>query len=81
MSMPSLGLGAFYEGTPSVGDNSMKCPACHHKNPNEAIFCMKCGKKLQRKCIHCSAELPENALFCMKCGTKLTPNGPPVDDT
>ena len=81
MSMPSSGLGAFWEGTPSVGDNSMKCPTCHHNNPYEAIFCMKCGKKLQRKCMHCSAELPENALFCMKCGIKLTPNGPPVDDT
>lgn len=59
----------------------MKCPACHHKNPNEAIFCMKCGKKLQRKCIHCSAELPDSALFCMKCGKKLTPNGPSFDET
>ena len=59
----------------------MKCPTCHHNNPYEALFCMKCGKKLQRKCMHCSAELPENALFCMKCGKKLAPNGPSVDDT
>ncbi len=59
----------------------MKCPTCHHNNPYEAIFCMKCGKKLQRKCMHCSAKLPENALFCMKCGKKLAPNGPSVDDT
>ena len=59
----------------------MICSACHHSNPNEAIFCMKCGKKLPKECIHCGAELPENALFCIKCGKKLTPNGPLVDDT
>ncbi len=58
----------------------MICPACHHSNPDEAIFCMKCGKKLPKECIHCGAELPENALFCIKCGKKLTPNGPLVDD-
>jgi predicted ATPase/class 3 adenylate cyclase len=58
----------------------MKCPACRHNNPNEAVFCMNCGKKLQKDCIHCGAELPENALFCIKCGKKVTPNGPPVDD-
>lgn len=59
----------------------MKCPTCRHHNPYEAIFCIKCGRELQRKCMRCRAELPENALFCMKCGIKLTPNGPPVDDT
>jgi ribosomal protein L40E len=53
----------------------MKCPACHHNNPNDAVFCMKCGKKLQKECIHCGAELPENALFCIKCGKKLTSSG------
>ena len=58
----------------------MKCPACHNNNPNEAVFCMKCGKNLPKECIHCGAELPENALFCIKCGKKLTPNGPLVDD-
>ena len=58
----------------------MKCPACHHNNPNKAVFCMKCGKKLQKECIHCGAELPEDAQFCIKCGKKLTPNGPLVDD-
>ena len=59
----------------------MKCPACHHNNPHEAVFCMQCGKKLPRTCTHCGAEYPENALFCMKCGIQLAPNGAPVDDT
>jgi len=49
----------------------MQCPKCKHDNPSEAMFCMKCGTKLERKCPNCGAEYPEEALFCMKCGTKL----------
>ncbi|MDJ0819586.1 MAG: zinc-ribbon domain-containing protein, partial [Desulfobacterales bacterium] len=59
----------------------MQCPKCHFENPLEALFCMNCGVKLEKKCSHCGAELPENALFCMKCGKKLTPKDPPADDT
>ena len=49
----------------------MKCPGCQFENPTEALFCMKCGAKLERKCPHCGTELPEEALFCMKCGERL----------
>ena len=49
----------------------MQCPKCKHENPTEAIFCMKCGAKLETRCPNCGAEYPEEALFCMKCGTKL----------
>jgi ribosomal protein L40E len=49
----------------------MKCPNCQADNPQEALFCMKCGAKLERKCSHCGAEFPEDAIFCMKCGNKL----------
>ena len=78
--MASLGSSAFWEGIPSVGDDSMKCPTCHHYNPQDALFCMNCGRKLERKCLYCGAELPENALFCMRCGKKLVPKDPPADD-
>ena len=54
---------------------------CQHNNPQDALFCMKCGKKLQRECPFCGAELPDNAIFCMKCGQKLNSKDPPVDDT
>jgi len=27
----------------------MKCPMCHHNNPQDALFCMNCGKKLAPK--------------------------------
>ncbi|MBM3236230.1 zinc-ribbon domain-containing protein [Candidatus Poribacteria bacterium] len=49
----------------------MQCPKCQHENPTEALFCMKCGTKLERKCKNCGAEYPAEALFCMKCGAKL----------
>ncbi|MCX5748629.1 MAG: AAA family ATPase [Candidatus Saganbacteria bacterium] len=49
----------------------MKCLKCKQDNPSEALFCMKCGTKLERKCPNCGAEYPEEAAFCMKCGKKL----------
>ena len=57
----------------------MKCPACHHENPPEALFCMECGKKLERRCPHCNAEYPEEARFCMQCGEKLEEDAAPLD--
>lgn len=78
--MASPGFSAFWEWIPPVGDDPMKCPTCHHNNPQDALFCMNCGRKLERKCLHCGAELPENALFCMRCGKKLVPKDPPADD-
>ena len=57
----------------------MKCPKCQADNPLEALFCMKCGAKLERKCSHCDTEFPEDALFCMKCGNRLVPQAATVD--
>ena len=56
----------------------MKCTNCQHENPNEALFCMKCGTKLERKCPNCGADYSEEALFCMKCGTKLVQENAPT---
>ena len=50
----------------------MKCSQCGQDNPSEALFCMKCGTKLERRCPKCGAEYPSEALFCMKCGNKLS---------
>jgi ribosomal protein L40E len=58
----------------------MKCPKCQADNPQEALFCMKCGAKLERKCSHCGAEFPEDAIFCMKCGNKLVSQAGPIID-
>ncbi|MBM3242241.1 zinc-ribbon domain-containing protein [Candidatus Poribacteria bacterium] len=50
----------------------MQCTKCQHENPKEALFCMKCGTKLERKCPRCGTEYPEEAVFCMRCGAKLS---------
>ena len=57
----------------------MKCPACPHENPPEALFCMKCGTKLERRCSRCGAAYPEEAHFCMECGEKLAEDTAPID--
>ena len=58
----------------------MKCLQCRFENPPEALFCMKCGGKLERKCPHCGTKFPEEALFCMKCGKSLFAEAAPADD-
>ncbi|MCP4257774.1 MAG: AAA family ATPase [Planctomycetes bacterium] len=58
----------------------MICPKCQSDNPSEALFCMKCGAKLERKCFHCGTEFPEEALFCMKCGKRLVAEAAPADE-
>lgn len=58
----------------------MECSTCHYNNPQDALFCMKCGGKLQRECPACGAELPEDALFCVKCGIKLSLKDSPTED-
>ena len=56
----------------------MKCPKCQADNPLEALFCMKCGAKLERKCSHCGTEFPKDAIYCMKCGNKLVSQAGPI---
>jgi hypothetical protein len=52
------------------------CPSCRFKNPESSIFCVKCGKKLEKnvdiKCNTCGTLNPETAKFCIKCGNNLT---------
>jgi len=52
----------------------MNCQNCQHENPIEALFCMKCGTKLERNCIDCGASNPIEALFCIKCGKLIEEN-------
>ena len=52
------------------------CPYCKFKNPENSIFCVKCGRKLEKndniKCSTCSTLNPKTAKFCIKCGKNLT---------
>lgn len=54
------------------------CPHCRFKNPENSIFCVKCGKKLETniniKCNQCNTINPKTAKFCIKCGNNLTTN-------
>ena len=50
----------------------MKCSKCGFENSAEAIFCGKCGGKLEHLCPECNSPNPANHCFCDKCGQTLT---------
>ncbi len=65
----------------------MKCPECQHENPDEAEFCIECGKPIEFHCPKCGVVTPATGKFCMKCGYDLskltsaqsiTPETPPT---
>lgn len=47
------------------------CSGCGAIVPDEAMFCSKCGQKLNKICPNCSVPLNSDAEFCHKCGTKI----------
>jgi class 3 adenylate cyclase/tetratricopeptide (TPR) repeat protein len=51
----------------------MRCPSCSRENPEGALFCMRCGAKLQRVCPQCGTELPPDpdVQFCFACGSQV----------
>ena len=54
-------------------DNYKICPNCNNQCNIEAVFCNKCGTKLEieHKCPNCGTDYTEEDVFCIKCGTKL----------
>ncbi len=50
----------------------MKCFKCEFENSAEAIFCGKCGSKIERLCPECKSPNPASHDFCNKCGQTLT---------
>ena len=56
-------------------ENYKICPNCKTKNPEKALFCVKCGNKLNKnlkvKCPSCAIENPSDAKFCVSCGKAL----------
>ena len=49
----------------------MRCPSCNYDNPADALFCMKCGTKVEPRCSSCDTVNPAAANFCRKCGGAL----------
>ncbi|WP_048187960.1 zinc ribbon domain-containing protein [Methanobacterium paludis] len=58
-------------------ENFKICPSCKAKNHERALFCVKCGHKLDKItknnkiCPSCNAENLAKAKFCTNCGNKL----------
>ena len=49
----------------------MNCPKCQSANTEDAIFCNKCGNKLEIVCPECRKANPPGSYFCNKCGCNL----------
>ena len=58
----------------------MQCPECQFDNPEEAVFCCKCGTKFESLCHGCGYQNPPESSFCCKCGSSLSSMDVPADD-
>lgn len=51
----------------------MICKNCQTENPEEAVYCLHCGNRLdsQKVCPACKTLCPEEAIYCLHCGKRL----------
>jgi hypothetical protein len=61
-------------------EESMECPGCGQSNPEDAKFCVKCGRSLQLRsggtaiCPFCGRENSPGVSFCAYCGKSIYGN-------
>jgi ribosomal protein L40E len=56
---------------PNPNTAGLICSKCDGSNPEDAIFCNKCGSKISTSCVSCGARNPSDSTFCNKCGVKF----------
>ncbi len=51
----------------------MICKYCSTENPDNAVYCLECGKRIDGKivCPICSTANEERAKFCLACGSRI----------
>lgn len=51
----------------------MKCPKCGFENLDDAVFCIKCGNRIDQKipCPKCGEYIPDDSSYCPKCGKAI----------
>src|ERR1700732_2712433 len=54
----------------------MRGAKCNYDTPADALFCMKCGTKVENRCSSCNTVNPTDAKFCRNCGGALGAEAP-----
>ena len=56
----------------------MNCPFCGTANPDDSVFCKKCGRRMSGSvtCPACRATSPADGDFCTHCGARLNVPAP-----
>lgn len=51
----------------------MKCPKCGFENLDDAVYCIKCGNRIDGNvpCPKCGEYIPGDSSFCPKCGKTI----------
>ena len=74
LSRPAAPVESVAPDAAHVGEESVKCPRCGERNPEEAKFCVACAAPIALLCRRCGTRLPSSAKYCFQCAH-------PVDET